>query len=126
MKRFLSIILISFPVLANAQQFSHVSFKDNTNAIAFTVSRESNIRYYVLEGSNNDVDFDIVSRVESQGNRVLPCKYELAKADKDYNYYRISQVDMNGAVAYSFVLNLTKSRFQEQDNINKAAIVIKY
>jgi heme-binding NEAT domain protein len=113
MKQLLFISLISFPVLANAQQFGQVSFKDNTNTVAFTVPKESNVRYYVLEGSNNEVDFDIVSRVESQGNRVLPCQYQLPQTDKAYTSYRIRQVDMNGAITYSPILNRTTSRFQE-------------
>ena len=75
------------------------------NYIEWNIGSESNVSYYEVERSINGLsDFEMIGKVLAEGNAVTTLTYSF----EDYNnaeageyYYRIKQLDLNGAVDYS-------------------------
>ena len=63
--------------------------------VTFSVSREANIYCYLIEGADDTVNFEIIGKIISTGNSVLPRTYVYDNTDVRYKNYRIKQVDMN-------------------------------
>ena len=87
-----------------------VSFTANCNGrsalIEWTTATEKNNDYFVLERSNDAVNFKKIARVAGAGNSIEPINY----AYTDYgvrggdNYYRLVQVDYDGTSTASEII----------------------
>lgn len=88
---------------ARAQSFTHFSARrlGSEAEVSFTVRKEANIRYYLIEGSKDSLSFDILDRIASAGNTVLPLSYRRTMYDTSYRLYRVRQVDIASAASYS-------------------------
>jgi hypothetical protein len=64
--------------------------------LRFTVAKEANIKYYVIEGTNDSIQYEFVAVVKSRGNSVLPIEYRTAISVNQCTIYSIKQIDMNG------------------------------
>ena len=107
MKYLLILVMITIATQATAQTVTSVSLsaKNNEVRLQFEVSKEVNIKYYLLEGSNDKEEYDVVTRIPSKGNSMLRRKYSVAISETDHNYYRLRQVDMNNACFYTAINN---------------------
>ncbi len=103
------LLALSFGLQAQAttptvfQNFG-VRHQDSDGVVYFTVSKEANIRYYVIEGRKADDTFEIIGSFPSDGNTIMPRTYEFPISGFSYSGYRIRQVDLMGAIVYSPVL----------------------
>jgi hypothetical protein len=70
---------------------------------------EVNNSYFTLERSANGIDFSPITRINGTGNSKALLKYEFNDMDPlpKKNYYRLLQVDLNGASSYSNVVSAT-------------------
>jgi hypothetical protein len=69
---------------------------------------ETDNDYFDLEYSTDGETFNVLTRVEGSGtaNRVNQYVYEHESPLGEMNYYRLKQVDNDGAFAYSDVVEL--------------------
>jgi hypothetical protein len=97
-------------IAAPAQAFFHLELSPyaDTYRLSFSVKEETNIRYYIVEGSYDLVLFDRLTRIHARGNCDMPCTYNATIRNTSYNYYRIRQVD-----------NLTAALFAPSDKMNE-------
>ncbi len=83
--------------------FYHLGINSNLPEylITFSVKEEVNIRYYLIEGSNDMVNFDRLTRVYARGQSRLPSSYAVTIRNTKYSCYRVRQVDEDGAAILS-------------------------
>ncbi|HEY4150582.1 MAG TPA: T9SS type A sorting domain-containing protein [Chitinophagaceae bacterium] len=95
----------SLPVI-----FSNVEGKrDNNNAvISWQTQQESNSAYFNIERSNGNDQYTVVGRVAAAGNSSQVLNYHFTDNNEATAYYRICEVDADGAQTYSEVI-LVKS-----------------
>lgn len=74
-----------------------------------TISEHNN-QYFVLERSANGEQFDSIARITAIGTTTEENSYEYIDTHPliGFNYYRLKQVDNNGASAYSTVIFLDR------------------
>ena len=91
---------------SNAQTFTKaITYKaQQRDMIAFTVSREANVRYYNIEAANDTINFELIAKVKSRGNTVIPREYNYEITGSNYKYYRISGVYMNWQSEHSPII----------------------
>lgn len=82
-------------IAAPAQAFFHLELTPSQHEykLSFSVKDETNIRYYVIEGSDDMNSFDWLSRIYPKGNAGRPFTYNASIRNTSYSYYRIRQVD---------------------------------
>ncbi|MBS1614538.1 MAG: hypothetical protein JST06_00285 [Bacteroidetes bacterium] len=82
-----------------AQAFFHLGIREGlqTHQLSFSVKAEENIRYYVIEGSQDLVSFEQLMRVFAKGNSALPSSYTIPIHDTQYHFYRVRQIDSSVA-----------------------------
>jgi hypothetical protein len=66
---------------------------DEEQSISFSVNSESNIKCYIIEGSNDNVNYELVVTIPCPGNTVIPRRYEFESALMHYSLFRIKQMD---------------------------------
>ncbi|MCF0207350.1 MAG: T9SS type A sorting domain-containing protein [Bacteroidales bacterium] len=79
----------------------------NSALVSWTTATEKNNDYFVLERSNDAVNFSEIARISGAGNSLTENKYEYS--DFDINgecYYRLTQVDFDGASTTSKIIAL--------------------
>lgn len=98
-------------------QFTATALGNNV-LLRFNTLTERNTSHFEIERSTNNKEFAFTGRLEAQGNSNLPIYYELN--DKDalalapLLYYRVKQVDQNGAFSYSMTRSV---KLQEAYNV---------
>ncbi|MBS1783691.1 MAG: hypothetical protein JSS78_11540 [Bacteroidetes bacterium] len=73
----------------------------NQNRLQFKVNSEKNILYYLLEQSQSNGEFEIVDRMNSVGNTMLPRTYYFSISQYTTGIFRVRQVDMNENIVFS-------------------------
>ncbi len=97
------------------------AYKQNKNIeVEWRVSNESNIKEYQAEKSVNGIDFTTLSVVKPTNNNGGSAVYTATdtKPVTGYNYYRIRSIDMNGAISYTTIVEVTIADSKEEININ--------
>ncbi|HTF05951.1 MAG TPA: T9SS type A sorting domain-containing protein, partial [Bacteroidia bacterium] len=95
------------PLPVELVAFSGVSFDDH-NHLDWVTASEMNNDYFNVERSDDGVNFHTIGTVDGSGNSTQHIEYPF----NDYspiegiNYYRLKQVDFNGAVTYSNIVAL--------------------
>ncbi len=103
-----------------------------TALLTWTTSAEVNNSHFIVEKSNDLVSWLPIARITGSGNSNQPVSYSLIDSAASGNwYYRLSQVDFNGAVmvfdeAITFVTCLTDTEFNLFPNPNTGAFTITY
>ncbi len=71
----------------------------------WVTASEMNNHYFVLQRSNNAIDFEDLTRIEGAGNSnsILTYSYLDKYPYPGTSYYRLKQVDFNGTISYSEV-----------------------
>src|ERR1035441_5748963 len=67
---------------------------DGEESISFSVSSESNIKCYIIEGSNDNVNYELVITIPCPGNTGMPRRYEFESGLMHYLIFRIKQMDI--------------------------------
>lgn len=86
-----------------------VQNKNNENKLSWTTMSELNNSHFIVERSETGFEFEEIGNVAGLGNSVN--KYVYSFTDKDYpegkiNYYRLKQVDYNGAIEYHKIISI--------------------
>ncbi len=81
------------------------------NVLTWNTGSEQNNRYFEIERSSNGKDFVAIGKVDGQGTSYSEHSYQFNDNAPlaGYDYYRLKQVDFNGAYDYSNVILLTES-----------------
>ncbi len=105
-KLLLSIALPLLAAGASAQPFTAATVRraGAADRISFSVRSECNTRYYLIEGSRDGQDYEILSRLDAAGNTRTPRAYAATLYDTAIRSYRIRQVDNTAAGLYSAVI----------------------
>jgi trimeric autotransporter adhesin len=76
-------------------------------ALTFSTAFEQNNSHFEMEWSSNGRDFVKIATVASKGNSSIEQTYAYTHNNPaaGNNYYRIKQVDLNGTITYSQVIN---------------------
>ena len=89
-------------------------------ALAWTTASERDNAYFAVEVSEDGTDFREVARVDGAGTTDVPTDYAYAHtaARAGLHYFRLAQVDFDGAVTYSHVVSavlggLERERFAD-------------
>jgi hypothetical protein len=112
---FLLVIAIICVFPAQGQQpFSSVTLGSvqNHEVVSFSIPRETNVKYYRVEASNDSVNYEIIGTVRSTGNSVLAKTYHYELYQTAYKYYRIGMVGMNAGLQYSSIITTQKQGIQ--------------
>ena len=83
-------------------------FINGGNYISWETLTEINNDYFSLERSNNTVDFEEVSVVQGKGNSTELQEYSFLDREilNETYYYRLKQVDFDGATTYSKIISV--------------------
>lgn len=107
-------------IAAPAQAFFHLVLTPNEDRhkLSFSVKDETNIRYYLIEGSHDMLSFDPLSRIYAKGSTDLPRTYNATIYNTDYSYYRVRQVDTSNAAIFSSTIdtNLPQADSTKKDH----------
>ena len=104
------VVVVGFP--GNNLPVSLLDFKGNLNSgtvkLNWTVVNEINMSHYIVERSVDGATFSQVGKVNATGNSTNTTTYTLAddvsRITNSTIYYRLKQVDKNGATKMSNVL----------------------
>jgi hypothetical protein len=111
------------------------------NHITWWTVSENNNDYFVVERSNNGVDFREIGTIDGQGNSSELTSYifnDLYYKRGQINYYRLKQVDIDGKYEYHNVISIDNSKEevrliktcnlmgQEVDDNYKGFVLLQY
>ncbi len=84
--------------------------------LTFQTSKEVNVKYFILHGSQNmNDDFEVIEKITSKGNSMIPQQYRHNLKSIRHNYYFITQVTMDGASISSKVFSSKKAIIIPED-----------
>ncbi|MEW6469444.1 MAG: T9SS type A sorting domain-containing protein [Bacteroidota bacterium] len=94
-----------FPLPVELLSFSGYSL-GTSNLLEWSTASEINNDYFVVQRSQNGTDFENVVRVEGAGNSTQVLNYQAIDQHPfaGLTYYRLKQVDLNGAENYSSII----------------------
>ncbi len=80
-----------------------VQKRDNVALVKWVTSNEINSKNFEIERSSNSIDFETIHIAEAQGNSTEKIDYLYIdkSPNQGVNYYRLKQVDQDGAYEYS-------------------------
>jgi hypothetical protein len=85
--------------------------KDDTNVLNWSTATEINSNLYSIERSFDGQQFEAIGQVKAVGNSTAISYYTFE--DKEISdgivYYRIKQIDLNGAFMYSVIVHLERT-----------------
>lgn len=79
----------------------------SSNLLKWETITENGNDYFVLEASNDGVEFYAVAQIDGAGTSLVKQEYEFEHLNPgDAEYYRLRQVDLNGTVNYTKTIAL--------------------
>lgn len=116
-KQILVVLAVISTFFAQGQEagFCNVALSNvnDRESLSFTVTRETNVRHYRIEASNNNTDFEVIATVPSKGNSMTARTYSYGLAGYNYQYYRVAIVEMGSGMPYSAVVSKDHSQPNE-------------
>jgi hypothetical protein len=96
------------PLPVELTSFTGIVNSNNIATLHWTTASERNTAYFALESSTNDLSFTEVGRVSTTGNSSQALSYQWTSPQRlSYTtYYRLRQVDIDGAIMYSSIVTL--------------------
>ncbi|MCU0433374.1 MAG: T9SS type A sorting domain-containing protein [Bacteroidia bacterium] len=93
------------PLPVELISFTGTSENDH-HVLRWTTATEQNNDYFILERSTDGLYFHPIATIDGAGNSTQPIHYVQIDAfpKRGENYYRLRQVDFNGAVSYSNIV----------------------
>lgn len=92
--------------------------------ISFSTRNEVNVRYYSIEASNDNKEFNIIGRLPATTNSMQPVQHQYDLSGHNYAYYRVGQLKMNGEISYSEVAKVTMPGKDKQQEPNCFPVLI--
>lgn len=122
---FILAICNTLVLAAQPPAFNNISLQSQQKRayVSFTTRNEVNVRYYSIEASNDNKEFNIIGRLPAATNSMQPVQHRYDLAGHDYAYYRVGQLNMNGTMSYSDVVTTippTKDMHKESDSFPAA------
>lgn len=110
----------SQPLSAEIILFDGKQIEKNLNEVYWTSSTETNLDKYILEKSENGLDFEYFKEMKAVGNTSYSTNYTTSDdlPFEKITYYRIRQVDLNGAYEYSNTISILNSAWDGFDVYN--------
>jgi len=94
---------------------------DSHHTVTWDVSKESNVSHYEVERSLNGLDdFEVIGKILSEEDSPEQRTYsydDYDVAESGIYYYRINQVELDGAIDYSKVVSVDREAVLLTDNI---------
>lgn len=109
------------PLPVELNEFSVVHVDSRFNKIKWSTLSELNNDYFILERSIDVNNWESISKIKGFGNSNTIQNYDFEDHTyfkKDMNYYRLKQVDFNGAFKYSQTITVKNSNFELIKTIN--------
>ena len=95
--------------------------KENGNYLTWSTASENNNQYFMIERSKNGIDFETAGRIKGAGNSTKTNEYSFSDLNKNKvhtrTFYRLVQVDLDGATAFSQVVILTRNQDKKLFNL---------
>lgn len=90
---------------------------DNRVNVYWSTASEINNDYFIVQRSKNNLQFEDIVQVDGAGNSISRKKYSAVDYQPytDVSYYRLKQVDFNGAYHYS---NIVSVNFHDEEALN--------
>lgn len=87
-----------------------------TNRLFWTTASEANNDYFILSRSKDGVEFIPIAYIDGAGNSSIPKNYQYNdyEAYAGTTYYKLTQVDFDGNMSDSEVINISNSAFNPQ------------
>lgn len=106
--------LVVMPVTIN---HFNVNKSHHTNLISWATSSEINNSHFNIQHSKNGYSFITIGNVEGSGNSYRLNKYSFTHdtPSLNVNYYRLQQVDFDGSISYSDIIQETLSIRNNKD-----------
>jgi len=84
--------------------------KEHYNSIQWSTASEQNNAYFQIEKSNDGIHFESIAKIEGAGNSNTTLEYAYNDVDiaAGVCYYRLKQVDFDGAFTYSNVRTIQR------------------
>ena len=104
---------------------------NSTINLNWSTATEINSAYFTIERSINSIDFDSIGNVTAAGNSssILDYTFTDLRPYQRTNYYRLKQVDLNGAIHYSEIrtidLSGNESYFNSYPNPANSSVTIE-
>ncbi len=111
---------------AQPSAFNNISLQSQQKRayISFSTRNEVNVRYYSIEASNDNKEFNIIGRLPATTNSMQPVRHQYDLSGHDYAYYRVGQLNMNGTMSYSEVVKTAPSRRDITPETNHVPVII--
>lgn len=102
----LAVSLLSFTGMATG----------NAAVLQWTTSSETDHKYFELQRSQDGISFSTITTISGLGNSSSGHLYSYTDMQplSGGNYYRLKQIDINGRIAYSAVINITIEKGTQQ------------
>ena len=83
----------------------------NKNKIEWVSASEQNSDYFILEKSNNGIDFNDLIKISAAGNSSAPKNYSAFDMSpfEEITYYRLKKVDLDESYEYSNIISVNNS-----------------
>lgn len=83
-----------------------LSFKSNcsSNKVEWITVSETNNEWFVLQGTNDGINFTNLDTIQGAGNSNTPIYYSVEILDWGLSYYRLQQKDYDGRTENSFLI----------------------
>ncbi len=93
----------------NIITFKGSNIENKYTSLNWSTSSEVNIDHFDIESSSNTTDFKLIGSVKASGTSSLQKNYSFNDANpfNGTNFYRLKEVDINGDVKYSSIINVS-------------------
>jgi len=83
-----------------------VSFKTDcgSNKIEWLTATETNNEWFILQGTNDAINFTNLDTIPGAGNSNQMLYYSIPILDWEYSYFRLQQIDFDGKSENSFII----------------------
>ena len=85
---------------------------DRVNVVQWTTTSEQNNDYFIIDRSEDGMDWVELDRIDGAGNSTIEINYEVIDKDPytSYTYYRLSQVNFDGKVEEFEIISIENRR----------------
>ena len=105
---------IKYAALPVEMVYIKANWDKSTAKIDWATAAELNNDYFEVQWSNDGINFQTIGTVIGNGTSTIGHSYSFEHADAEHeNYYRLKQIDFDGTIAYSEVVNLNKQAIEE-------------
>lgn len=99
---------------------------NSSGQLIFQTSKEVNVKLFILlGGQNQSEEFEVIDRIPSKGNNMIPQTYRHNLKSISHKYYYITAVTMDGSSFSSKVFSSKKALIIPEDFMPSNSLVTK-